>query len=85
MTSDICGNNVRQFGQRSCRPSRALSHNAHVPGAACVAPRRPDPWLKTDAPSGACLVAETAFQQSFLCYRALTLTILARPGPAATT
>ena len=37
-----------------CRPSRAPSHNAHVPGAACVAPRRPDPWLNTDAPSGAC-------------------------------
>ena len=27
---------------------------ARVPVAACVAQRRPYPWLKTDAPSGAC-------------------------------
>jgi hypothetical protein len=54
-TSAICGDDR----QRPASPPVALPGlrsftTDRIPGAACVATRRPDPWLNTDAPSGAC-------------------------------
>ena len=52
----IFGNEPRRSEATLLSPFQGVHLTmARVPGAACVAQRRPYPWLKTDAPSGACL------------------------------